>query len=156
VSGDLGQGGSHPRTSPPPAPRGNSRAVTHGAFAQSLVLPEVDALVAALMAEFDHLSERDYFAVRDLAISEVRVSRLAAWLEKNGDFDARNRLRPAHRELRHWLVRAERARARVGLDPASRLSLGVEEAASLEAIRKLLNQRADGAGDADTDEEAET
>jgi len=157
VSEVSGQGRVRPgRKSPPPVPRGNLRAVKHGAFAQSLVLPEMDALVEKLMAEFDHLTERDYFAVRGFAICEVKVLRLTAWLEQNGDFDARGRLRPAHHALRHWLARAERGRARLGLDPASRLSLGVEELAILEGIKELLDQRGDSAGDVAKDEEVES
>lgn len=124
------------RSSPPPAPSGNLRAATHAAFSDRIVLPDADRLVEIVFAENQHLADHDYLAVRDFAIAQVRVWRLAAWLERNGDFDKRGRVRPALEQLRRWLERAERARSRLGLDPVSRAALSVDQALVFDQVRQ--------------------
>jgi hypothetical protein len=113
------------------------RAVTHGTFVDRIVLPDADELVAILYAEIPHLAENDYLAVRDYAIAQIRAWRLASWLEKHGDFDARGRVRPAVEQLRRWLERAEKARSRLGLDPVSRSALQLDQTALHERLRVL-------------------
>ncbi len=127
-------GGS--RSCPPAPPAGNVYAVTHAAFADGIVVPEADKLLEVILAQNPHLTDQDRPAVRDYAIAQTRAWRLAAWLERNGDFDKRSRPRPALEALRRWLERAERARARLGLDPVSRAALGVDQSLVLERVRR--------------------
>jgi hypothetical protein len=127
----------HVRGSPPPAPRANYRALTHAAFSDRIVMPDADWLTEVVVAENGHLTDHDLFAVRDYAIAQVRAWRLAAWLERNGEFDARGRPRPALELLRRWLERAERARSRLGLDPAGRAALGIDQAFAVDQARQL-------------------
>jgi hypothetical protein len=112
--------------------------MTHGAYAGSLIEPDASALVDELYARHEHLTERDLFAVRDYALAQARVWRIQVWLDKNSDFDSKGRLRPAVEQQRRWMERAERGRARLGLDPASRLSLGVDEALIMERLGHLF------------------
>jgi hypothetical protein len=123
---------------PPTPPAGNSRAITHGAYAASLIGPDATALVDELYARHEHLTERDLFAVRDYALAQARVWRIQAWLDRNSDFDSKGRLRPMVEQQRRWMERAERGRARLALDPASRLSLGVEEALTMKRLAHLF------------------
>jgi hypothetical protein len=122
----------------PPARPGNKLAVTHGAYTPTLISPQAEALVEHLFSQFEHLKERDRLAVSDYAVAQVQVWRLMAYLEKNSPFDARGRPRPAFDLLRRWLDRTDRARARLGLDPASRMSLGVEESLIYERMLALI------------------
>jgi hypothetical protein len=121
---------------PPTAPVGNLFAATHAAFSDRFVLPDADRLSEIVYAHAPHLGELDHLAVRDYCIAQIRAWRIADWLERNGDFDAKSRLRPAVEALRHWLDRAERARARLGLDPASRLALNVDESILVDRMRR--------------------
>lgn len=125
------------RPLPPPAPAGNLRAGTHLAFSARFVIPDADELVEVLYREVPHLRDEDYLAVRDFAISQVRVWRLEAWLAKNGDFDGRGRPRPALELQRRWLDRTERARGRLGLDPVGRATLNVDQSLVLARVREL-------------------
>jgi hypothetical protein len=100
-----------------------------------LDLPAADALAARIVGEVGHLTAADFPAVRDYAIAQLRVWRLAEYLEHHGDFDARGRPRPALELLRRWLERAERARSRVGLDPVSRAALDVDRTLVAERVR---------------------
>lgn len=122
------------RPLPPPAPPGNLRAATHGAFSDRFVLRDADELVDVLYDAVPHLRDDDYLAVRDYAICQVRVWRLSAWLDANGDFDRRSRPRPALELLRRWLDRADRARSRLGLDPISRAALRVDESLVMSRV----------------------
>jgi hypothetical protein len=132
------------RRSPPPPPAGNLRSLKHGAFSPHLVIPDADELTETIYDEISHLTDADYPAVRDFSIAQVRAWRLAAYLERNGDFDSRGRPRPALEHLRRWLERAEKARARLGLDPVSRAALHVDQSLLVERLR--------GWGEKDLDE----
>ncbi len=57
----------------------------------------------------------------------MRAWRLAAWVEKHGELDGKGKPIPALAALREWLARAERARARLGLDPRSARDLAIGE-----------------------------
>jgi hypothetical protein len=125
---------------PPPPPQGNRRALRHGAFSSGIMMPDVDAFVDVLYDMFPHLRDSDCFAVRDYAISQVTAWRLAAYLEKNSNFDAKGRPRPAVELLRKALERAERARARLGLDPVSRAALHVDQTLVMRRLGEMADQ----------------
>ncbi len=123
-----------------PPQYGNLYTLGHGAYSDALVLPESDALAEQALERVPHLSETDRIAVRDWAIAQIRVWRLAAYVEKHGEFDAKGRIRPALDHLRRWMSRAETARSRLGLDPLSRVSLAVDEARFAESLRELARE----------------
>jgi hypothetical protein len=104
-------------------------------FSHELVLPDADTLAGRIVEEVGHLTAADFPAVRDYAIAQLRAWHLAEYLEQHGDFDARGRPRPALELLRRWLERAERARARIGLDPVSRAALDVDRTLVAERVR---------------------
>lgn len=122
---------------PPAELRGNGRALQHGARSDRLVMPAAERLERQLFEKYGHLTEADELAVRDLAIAQVRAWRLAAWIEANGELDKRNRVRPALDHPRRWLERAEKARARLGLDPLGRASLAVDQLSAEAKLRDL-------------------
>ncbi len=105
---------------------GNLVGLRHGAMSR-YALAEADELAADLCEHVPHLGPADAPAIRDYAIAQVRAWRLAAWVEEHGELDGKGVPIPALAALREWLARAERARARLGLDPRSARDLAVSE-----------------------------
>lgn len=124
----------------PPFAPGNTAAMTHGARSRS-VGPEADALAELIASENPHLLPADHLAVGDLALATVKVGRLASWLEKVGDLDDQGEPRKALTELRLWMDRAEKARARLGLDPTSRAALAVDETLARRQASALAREQ---------------
>lgn len=109
---------------------GNTAAVTHGARSSHLLewaAPAADALAVQMVEEAPHLAPEDRHAVRGWAIAEVIVQHLTTWIEQHGPLDEDGHPRKVLDSLRMWLARAEVARARLGLDPAARVALAVDE-----------------------------
>ena len=96
-------------------------------------------LSSCCIEHFPHLTDLDSAAVRDYAVTQVGVWRFAAYVERNGQFDGKGHVRPAVEYLRRWLERAERARARLGLDPESRIALDLDQRESIRQIEQLLS-----------------
>ena len=121
-----GHGGERRGYSWPTATPGNTIALKHGAFSR-YALAEADDLAATVVEYAPHLAEADAPALRDYCIAQARAWRLGAWIEEHGELDETGKPRPALTALREWLHRSEQARSRLGLDPASRASLAVDE-----------------------------
>jgi hypothetical protein len=130
---------------PNPAEPGNLRALKHGAKSARLVVPEATDLADQVLAEVAHLTECDRPAVMAWALAEVKAWRLATWLEQEGDFDSEGNTRSALNDLRMWLDRAEKARARLGLDPVSRASLNLDHARVAEHVARWTEGMNEGA-----------
>jgi hypothetical protein len=114
----------------PPFQPGHTASLKHGAESSRLLewaAPEADALTAAVIEASPHLGPEDNFAVRAWAITEVVVGHLTTWIMANSPLTTEGRPQTALEELRRWIDRAEKARARIGLDPASRAALAVDE-----------------------------
>lgn len=114
----------------PPFEPGHTTTLKHGAKSSRLLewaSPEADALTAAVLAAAPHLGPEDHFAVRSWAIAEVIVEHMTTWVSNHAPLDGKGNPRPVVEHLRRWLDRAEKARARIGLDPASRAALAVDE-----------------------------
>jgi hypothetical protein len=133
VSPRVGNGAGHggPASGIParqwaPFEPGNLVAQRHGAFSR-FVLDEADELATTIAEHAPHLAYADAPALRDYAVAQARAWRLAAYVEEHGELDDDGAPRPALRALSEWLARAEKARARLGLDPASRAALAVDE-----------------------------
>lgn len=123
----------------PTATPGNTIALKHGALSR-YAIAEADELADVIAGHAPHLAESDWPGVRDYAIAQVRAWRLAAWIELHGELDDAGNPRPALKPLREWLGRAEKARARLGLDPMSRAALAVDELGARRAAAALANE----------------
>jgi len=121
----------------PPFEEGNAVAVSHGAYSDRLVDPEAEALLVRVLEHNPHLTAQDIPAAMDYAITLARAWRLESWLTRVGDLDSKGRVRPGVETVRKWLERAERARARLGLDPVSRASLRVDSVHAEREARAL-------------------
>ena len=121
---------------------GHTPSIRHGAFSR-YAIAEADELAATIAEHAPHLAEIDALALRDYAIAQVRAWRLAAWIEEHGDLDENGKPRPALAPLREWLGRAEKARARLGLDPLSRASLAVDELGARIRFKDLARRDLD-------------
>jgi len=121
---------------------GHTLSMTHGARSRFVAI-EADALAAEIMDASPHLADVDRMAVSDLSVATVKVRRLAAWLDEVGDLDDEGEPRKALAELRRWMDRAERARARLGLDPMSRAALAVDELTARRQATALQQEAAD-------------
>ncbi len=136
---------------------GNLVGLRHGAMSR-FALAEADELAADLVEFVPHLGPADAPAIRDYAIAQVRAWRLAAWVEKHGELDGKGKPIPALAALREWLSRAEKARARLGLDPRSARDLAVSElivrdlAAELQAASATRERRMAELHDRETDQ----
>ena len=104
------------------------------------LLPDAQQLADLVFEENRHLSERDRAAVLDYAIAQIRAWRFEVWLDRNGEFDSKGRVRPAVEHSRKWLQRAETARARLGLDPVSYASLNLDRAETARIGAQLAEQ----------------
>jgi hypothetical protein len=105
---------------------GHELSIRHGAFSRYAVA-ESDELASVIAQHAPHLAEIDALGLRDYAIAQVRAWRIAAYIEANGELTDDGTPRPALNALALWLGRAERARARLGLDPMSRAALAIDE-----------------------------
>lgn len=119
----------------------NTASMTHGARSR-FVAVEARELADEIMAAAPHLTALDRMAVEELAVASVKVRRLGAWLEEVGDLDENGEPRTALTELRRWMDRAGKARARLGLDPVSRAALAVDELTARRQVAALNEQQA--------------
>jgi hypothetical protein len=124
---------------PGPQP-GNFHTLAHGANSERLVVPDAEQLAEIVFEDNGHLLERDWPAVLDYSIAQIRAWRFAHYLERVGDFDSKGRIRPAVEQLRKWLQRAETARGRLGLDPVSYASLNLDRAETARIAAHLAEQ----------------
>jgi hypothetical protein len=129
----------------PPAPVGNDRAVSHGAYAQ-LSAARVDGKVRQVMAALsedapvrDHgeLPAADGVAIRLLADVLLRIDDIGEYIARRGWADAKGNPRSVlHLEMR---LRDQAAGMldRMGMNPRSRLALGVDLVRARDAMFDL-------------------
>ncbi len=119
----------------PPFPPGHTLSVQHGAFSPRIVDPVARDLVEATLADssLGYLQAPAYRpALWAWARAEAQVQLLMEYLARRGgdglgDLEE-DRVRTAHLLLHRAEARADRGRARLGLDPASRARLGKDVA----------------------------
>ena len=121
---------------------GNWLALRHGGSSSrlpELVSPRTDELVEGIFSIAPHLDrDADLLAVRACALAEAVIERLAAYAAEHGIVDAeRGKPSGVMEPLRSWMATAERARARLGLDPRSRAELAVDELHARSQARHL-------------------
>jgi hypothetical protein len=128
------------RTPPGPGPQpGNFHTLAHGANCDRLVLPDAEALARWAVEEYPHLAGYPDAVLR-WAVAEIRWRRIEAWLEKNGEFDSKARIRPAVEVSRKWQQRAETAASRLGLDPVSYAALKLDVAETARIATRLAQE----------------
>ena len=122
------KGGRPPRPraewSRPPFEPGNQLGTTHGAFSAARVDPVASDLIDAAIEAVPYLGEGAFRpALEAWARAEARARLLASWLDEHGLLDAKGRPRHAAQFAVTVERQAAEARARLGLDPASRAKL---------------------------------
>lgn len=132
-----------PRPAQPYQP-GNQEARTHGAYASDLG-DAAGERAEGLRSSMPWLGVEAFAgSVHDLAVAEVIVDRLVAYLAEHGLLDDDGNPRPAATMLDRWMGRAQRVRSEMGLTPAAWAKLlasltasGDGETNQLEALRKV-------------------
>ena len=95
---------------PNPAPLGNLRSVTHGAYSKRLKVPRVREVLEELKAEHPHEALAN---LRALAELYVTAERLSDWVvaREDGGLSASGKIAPAVLEARKtWALYLEKAR----------------------------------------------
>lgn len=133
----------------PPFAAGNLAGVRSGAWSPRLVAETVEELRPDLQAIIDEapwITALDRHAVEDYLLDRARLERLEQWLAEKGDRDADDQLRDRDiRELSTLRRRCMDHRARLGLDPVSRLRLERDLAQGSAYQAQVLDQlRAEG------------
>ena len=119
---------------PNPPPKGNRRAVTHGAHAE--VLPaRLNARAAAIAAELataapvrasdGALPVHDQEVVRLLARTLCRLDDVSKYLDRVGALDRKGKLRSAARAEQRLTSQATKLLSALGMTPSSRVKLGL-------------------------------
>ena len=129
------------RRNGPPAPRGNSRALHHGANASKANLvgiPEArqdlyDAIAASapVRAQNGSLPAADATLVELAATTLARYRQVNVWLDEHGLFD-RKGLRPVVMQLTKIESRLTALLIELGMTPKSRAALGVDLARTVD------------------------
>ena len=131
----------------PPFEPGNVAALRHGAFYPRRYEPLAEELVTNLLAlaaepssPVAYLTEEPYRpAVWAWARCEARIQLVTEYLlDKGGDLDPDGEVRPAARLLEVLEGRAEKLRARLGLDPLARARLGRDVTAARLDVAQLM------------------
>lgn len=130
MSGDKVENFGPPRypgdTRPPFAP-GNLAGVRSGAWSPRLIAETVEELRPDLQSIVDAapwIAALDRHALEDYLLDRARLARLESWLAEKGERDDKGNLR--ERDLREVSTLRRRCmdhRARLGLDPLSRVRL---------------------------------
>jgi hypothetical protein len=136
----------------PPFPPGHELSVTHGAYSPRKVDPLATDLVERLLDDADvtYLKSPAFRpAVWAWARAEAQVQLLTEYLEERGKGGvgdlANERVRAAYLLLHRAEARADRSRARLGLDPLSRSRLGkdIAQGRAADMAAELSRMRAE-------------
>lgn len=116
----------------PPFEPGHTLSLRHGAYSPRRVEPLAAEIVEAFRGhQPDWVAAVDDWAVWAWARTEARIQLLEEWLAAHGgDLAATGEVRGAAAFLLRCEIRAERQRARLGLDPLSRARLGADVASA--------------------------
>ena len=133
-------------TPAPPAPPGNQRARSHGAYSDKLVGPFADALVDDVFEANPHLDpRRDRPAVVRYATVIARTEHVRAWLDEQDDPVFADRSEgEAHavfNRLEAWEKQAESMERALVLTPLTREQLGLVRLQTLDAAAALASAR---------------
>ncbi len=109
----------------PPFQPGHELSVKHGAFTPRKVDPLAGEIATSLLTTGPaFLSQPEYrWALWGLARIEARIQLITEWLDENGTLDPKGVPRPAGDFLLRFERLATDMRARLGLDPSSRVRI---------------------------------
>src|ERR1700691_4600138 len=137
------------RKIPKPPPKGNRRAVTHGAHSQ--ILPaRLSDKAAAIAAELavqapvrgpgGALPVHDEEVVRLLAQTLCRIEDVKAWLDTHGVLDRRGKVRSAALWERRLSSQGLKLLSALGMTPSSRVKLGLALAKTVD-LASAMSER---------------
>jgi hypothetical protein len=142
---------------PNPAEPGNTRALQHGAFSESLVNPRARELAVQVLTANGHLDElRDGAAILRYAVALARCERVYRWLAEQPDDTfsdvTRGTTHSVLDRLRRWESQCDSAERALAVAPLTRAKLGLTQAMALDAasilsepdpaIRRMMLERA--------------
>jgi hypothetical protein len=121
----------------PPAPAGNTRAVTHGATSDRLIAPLADRMVPDVLDSNPHLDAmRDGAAIVRYARLVARIEHVWAWLDEQADpvFADRDAgtTWPVFGRLERWERQAAMQERALAIAPLTRAHLGLAYAAAAD------------------------
>jgi hypothetical protein len=134
-----------PKRPPPPAPKGNQRALRHGAHAKPPVAKVkateqliYDALAqAAPVREHGDLPPADAAMVHLTAKTLARLQSVSDWLDEHGSLDKKGKVRSAALHEQRLTSKASKLLAALGMSPAARVKIGAQLAASVDLSMAL-------------------
>jgi hypothetical protein len=131
----------------PPAPTGNRRAATHGAYSDAAVTPRARDLSEAVFDANAHLEPaRDGAAVARYAAILARVEAVYAWLSRqDNDVFADVAAGVPHgvfERLERWERACADAEHRLAIDPLTRTRLGLARLEAFDLARYWAAQDA--------------
>lgn len=108
----------------PPFPEGHELRLEHGAHSERHITPVAEAIAAELDAIAPWLNRPAFAPGRAAWIRvEAQLALLHKYLDEHGILDDHGRPRPAAEFMAKLETRAEKMRARLGLDPIAMASL---------------------------------
>jgi hypothetical protein len=129
---------------------GNVVARTHGGRAAPWRYAERAADIAdELRPCVPNVSAADETTLGLLAMQLARLEAMDMWLETNGVFDSRSRVRPVVRLMLQTENSAAKLADSLGLNPRSRASLGLDIASTREALAEYVRDRYGATGEDD-------
>lgn len=128
-----------------PPPKGNLRALKHGATSSQLVGPRAAEIAADLVQVMPAFAESDRPAANRLGELYARLERAYRWLDQHDLTDGRNKPWPILERVERWETSALALEDRLGLNPQSRAKLGlaVAKGESLAAELERMKQGGD-------------
>lgn len=104
--------------------KGNTKAISHGAYSSRLLEVTVTEIVSELETDVPWIAETlDAPEVRSWLLAEARVRRLATYVNENEELDDDSHERDASKVLARWVKVAADHRDRLGLNPTARMRL---------------------------------
>lgn len=127
---------------PNPAAPGNTRAVTHGAFAEDLVSPRAGELGSQVLEANSHLDAvRDGPAIFRYAVLLARIERTYQWLADQPDAVfadlSSGTAHGVYERLERWERAADSAEDKLAIAPLTRAKLGLDRARGVALAEHL-------------------
>jgi hypothetical protein len=126
----------------PPAPPGNQRAVTHGAYAMLRLAPRAAEIGEELRAILPAPADSDEITVRLLALTLAKIEAGEAWIAEHGLFrNQKGDPWPVAGDLNRWANTAHALAKSLGLTTLARAGLNLDHARTAEIAADLAEGR---------------
>jgi hypothetical protein len=133
----------------PAPPKGNRRAVKHGASAQPS--PQRQARVEQdicdalpIRAADGGAPTHDLVTVRLLSIAICRLESVSEYVSRHGSFYNTGKLRPAAEHEARLIERCTTLASKLGLDPASRARMNLDLVHGQVSLAQLMSDHSEG------------